>query len=435
MLSLLLLSGIALEIAALLVLSSKVSRGPKFLFTILSLYWFLSFIMRPLIFIYSRDNGVDSAVYDYRIGANEKSFNEILFSIFFGCLIFSISIFLLSIRPRMTQYRQVKIVQDAEYLSLIYICFVFGYASILLEGTALRNPFSKSLTLLVSTIFSAYLWKRSELGFSRKKDFSILLLGAVGTYVLSVSADRSKGVILLPLLVFLSSLRVWKRGRSGTLRLLLASLVALISIQLFSILQTYKLGGVSVSATNRNVEALPWFLSPFLVLVNRFDQFARVTDVYFASDNPMGSYRSWFNYLLSYLQWNPGQGRTTISFGQEWNKLVTNQSILGSRFSNVSLAQGMIGEGLVWSGFVSLILECTAIAVIFIWIGKLLDRGPLSVVFAFGLISNAAVFEMGLVQFSGIFSGSAKILAFLWVAKKFSKFISHNNRREPELEN
>ena len=271
--------------------------------------------------------------------------------------------------------------------------------------------------------------------FFEKKDFSILLVGAVGTLVLSVSAGRSKGIILLPLLVILSTLRVWKRGRSGTLRLFLTPVVVFGTIQLFSKLQAYKLGGVSVNLTNRNVEVLPWFFSPFLVLINRFDQFARVTDVYFASPNPMGSYRSWFNHLLLYLQWNPGQGRTSVSFGQEWNQLVTTHSISGARFSNVSLVQGMIGEGLVWAGFVSLILECVVIAVIFIWIGKLLDRGPLSVVFAFGLISNATVFEMGLVQFSGIFSGSAKILLFLWVAKKFYKFIGRDSRRETEFEN
>ncbi len=422
----LLLFGITLEIVFLLQISKNASRGPRFLFTVLSVFWFLSFIMRPLIFLYSRDNGIDSSIYDARIGQNEKILNEILFSIFLGCLIFCISIFMLSIRQRKVQIHQVKTAQGHDYSTLIYFGFACGYAAILIEGTQLRNPFSKSLTILVTTIFSTYLWKRSELGFSPKKNALILAFGAVGTFLLSFSANNSKGVLLLPLLVFLSSLPVWKKESSSGIKLFLIALATVISIQLFSILQTFKLGEVSVNAANRNVEELPWFLSPFLILVNRFDQFARVTDVYFAGVNPLGSYRSWLTRLILNLQWNPGQGRTSISFGQEWNQLVTNQSVIGARLSKVSLAQGMIAEGLIWSGFISLIVECIAISVIFIWIGRLLERGPLSIVFAFGLIANGSVFEMGLVQFSQIFSGSVKMLAFIWIANIFHTFMRNN---------
>ena len=427
--TILLLFGIALEIAFLLQMSRNVSRGPRFLFTILSVFWFLSFIMRPLIFLYSRNNGFDSSIYDSRIGPNEKILNEILFSIFLGCLIFCISIFMLSTKTRNVQIHQVKIVQDHYYSPLIYFGFACGYAAILIESTQLRNPFSKSLTILVTTIFCTYLWKRIELGFSNKKNALIFLCGAVGTYLLSVSANNSKGVLLLPVIVFLSSLTIWKRERIRGIRLFLIALATVISIQLFSILQRNKLGGVSVNASNRNADELPWFLSPFLILVNRFDQFARVTDVYFAGVNPLGSYRSWFTRLLVNLQWNPGQGRTAISFGQEWNQLVTNQSVPGARLSKVSLGQGMIAEGLIWSGFISLIIQCIAISVIFIWIGRLLERGPLSIVFAFGLIANGSVFEMGLVQFSQILSGSAKMLAFIWVAKVFYKFMRNDKSK------
>ena len=70
-----------------------------------------------------------------------------------------------------------------------------------------------------------------------------------------------------------------------------------------------------------------------------------------------------------------------------------------------------------------------AISVIFIWIGRLLERGPLSIVFAFGLIANGSVFEMGLVQFSQILSGSAKMLAFIWVAKVFYKFMRNDKSK------
>ncbi len=427
MISLLLLFGIALEVTALLILSRNASRGHKFLFFILSLFWFFSFILRPSIFLYSRNKGIDSAVYDYRIGQNERIFNEILFSIFFGCFIFVTSIVIWNLISKTILIQEKKISEEKMYSQMIFFCFVCGYASILIENTAAKNPFSKSLTILVSTVFSAYLWKRNELKFSRGKHVSIFLLGTLGTYLLSVSANNSKGILLLPALVFLSTLPAWKRGRSGTAKLILATCIALGSIQIFSVLQSNKLGVISVTMANKNIDGLPWYFSPFLILVNRFDQLARVSDVYFAEKNALGSYRAWFDRFIANLEWNPGEGRSTISFGQEWNQLVTNQSIPGSRLSNVALAQGMIAEGLVWSGIGSLIFECIAIAMIFIWIGNLLDKSPLSVMFAFGLIANGSVFEMGLVQFSQILSGAVKMLAFLWVVKKFNDFLNRGS--------
>jgi hypothetical protein len=423
----LLFFGIFLEIIALLVFARKANRGHKFLFIVLSMFWYLSFIMRPLIFVYSRNNGIDTAVYDYRIGQNERIFNELLFSIFFGCLIFLMTIAIWRFKSKTNQVEEKEILQNRMSSLLIFSCFACGYAAILIEDTAARNPFSKSLTILVSTVFSAFLWTRIELSFSRAKNVCIFLLGTIGTYILSVSANNSKGILLLPALVFLSTLPVWNIRRRKAARLILAPFIALISIQIFSVLQSNKLGETNVAISNKNVNDLPFFFSPFLILVNRFDQFARVSDVYFAEKQPLGSYRAWFDRFILNLEWNPSQGRSTISFGQEWNLYVTNQSIPGSRLSNVALAQGMIAEGLVWAGFISLIIECIALALIFIWIGKLLDKGPLSVLFAFGIIANGSVFEMGLIQFSQILSGAVKMVAFLWVVKKFHNFLNRSS--------
>jgi hypothetical protein len=56
-------------------------------------------------------------------------------------------------------------------------------------------------------------------------------------------------------------------------------------------------------------------------------------------------------------------------------------------------------------------------SIIFIWVGRSLERGAISLVFAFGLIGNATIFEMGVVQTAGIFSGIMKIILFIWVSK------------------
>ena len=141
----------------------------------------------------------------------------------------------------------------------------------------------------------------------------------------------------------------------------------------------------------------------------------------------VASYKSWVVYLSNKLVWNPNSGRTELSFGQEWNQLVTNQSIPSSRFSNVALAQGMIAEGFIWSGIISLIIECVVFALIFIWLGNLMDGRPINRIFAFGLIANAAIFEMGIVQFSSVLSGAVKIYLFLIVSHKLSGSLRRNS--------
>ena len=73
------------------------------------------------------------------------------------------------------------------------------------------------------------------------------------------------------------------------------------------------------------------------------------------------------------LYWNPLDGRHETSFGKLWNQQVTSVSVPGARFSSVSLAQGMIGEGIIWKGLVSLVIECGLMALIFNLVGKLLD--------------------------------------------------------------
>jgi hypothetical protein len=230
--------------------------------------------------------------------------------------------------------------------------------------------------------------------------------------------NNSKGIILLPLLIYISTLSIWQEKGRKLYKFLFGLFFFLFSIRLFSVLQVSKLGGPEVLAIDNNAAGLPWFLSPFVTLSFRFDQFARIADVHFAASNSLGGIDSWFLYFLNNLMWNPDGGRSAATFGQIWNQLVTNQTIPGARLSDVSLAQGMIAEGLVWSGTASLIVECLILSCVFIWISRLTEKGPLSLVLAFSLLGNAAIFEMGLVQFAADLSGSLKILIFLWFSKK-----------------
>ena len=127
------------------------------------------------------------------------------------------------------------------------------------------------------------------------------------------------------------------------------------------------------------------------------------------------------NSIFIAVQWNPTSGREENSFGHLWNQKVTNVSVPGARFIPVSLAQGMIGEGLIWKGLVSLVVECGLMALIFNLVGKLLDRDFVSAVTALALIGNGTIFESGVVQESAKMSAALKNLLFLVFLKSLFK--------------
>jgi hypothetical protein len=293
-----------------------------------------------------------------------------------------------------------------------------GALAFLVEVTKYQNPFSKSLTPLLTLCFCAFLWKRNEFEITTINEIILITFGSLGTILLSVSRQNSKGILLMPLIVYISTLSFWKVQGLKFGKYLLIFFTFLISIPLFSSLQSHKLGQASLVGAIAQAEKMPWYLSPLLLIAERFDQFARVVDSRLATPGTLGGINSLIKNIFYNLQWNPNSGRTEISFGQQWNQLVTNQTIPSARFSGVSLAQGMIAEGFIWSGFGSLLVECLLISLIFIWIGNLFSRSTISTIFAFGLVGNGAIFETGIVSFSAVFSGSLKLLLFLWISNK-----------------
>lgn len=423
----LLLLGILMDIALLVSIAKKVQGGLKFLLNILSGYWFISFFLRPVIFIYLRDNNIDNKIYDFRIGQSSANFISVMFPIMVGCFFFCLPLILHLIRISKKSKRTETKHLPGDFNWFIIYGISVGYLSMLLEQTSFQNPFSKSLTVLLYSAFSTFLWSSKDLMFSNSKKITIMIFGISGILVLSINSNNSKGVLLMPVVVYISRLDIWKQQGKSAGKFVVGIALTFIFIPIFSILQLNKFGEANINFLARNSDLLPWFLSPFALLADRFDQFARVADAIFAEPNPLGSYKSWVVYLLNKLVWNPNSGRTEPSFGQEWNQLVTNQSIPSSRFSNVALAQGMIAEGFIWSGIISLIIECVVFALIFIWLGNLMDGRLINRIFAFGLIANAAIFEMGIVQFSSVLSGAVKIYLFLIVSHKLSGFLRRNS--------
>jgi len=416
----LLFFGMVINVILLFYVASKSTKGLKLLLYSLSVYWFLSFIIRPAVFIYSRDQQIDSIVYDSRIGQSHSNFISVMSMIVVGCFVFCIPIIVdlsrRGIDNKLTLSSN-NLENSKKIIWVIFFGLSCGVIALLIEVSSFQNPFSKSLISLISISFCVFIWKRKELKLSKKMRSAVVIIGSIGTLFLSFSANNSKGILLTPILVFISTLNIWEEKGLNLKKISFFAFIAALIIPLFSKLQMIKLGTPAATSARNNDELLPWYLSPFLEIANRFDQFARVTDSYFAESRSLGGLQSWILYILNSLKWNPGSGRSESTFGQEWNAFITAQSIPGAQLSNVSLTQGMIAEGYVWVGLRSLILECLIMSIIFIWVGRSLERGAISLVFAFGLIGNATIFEMGVVQTAGIFSGIMKIILFIWVSK------------------
>jgi hypothetical protein len=384
----------------------------------LSAFWFFSFFIRPLIFIYTRNNFISNSIFDARLGQDRQSFVRVMSAILLGCTAFLVPLLIQRRQQLRKNPEPIHFSDQRDYIKLITFCFASGFVSLLIDDSRFRNPFSKSLIPLISMSFLVYIWNRKKLRLTKGNHFLFMLLGCTGTFFLYVAQNNSKGILLTPLLIYIATLPNWRYRQRKIRNLFLGVLISILAIPVFSVLQSYKLGVTGLSEVKSASDSLPWYLSPFVVIADRFDQFARIVDVFFAAPQSLGGFGSWGKYLAKSFEWNPSTGRSDLSFGQQWNQLVTNQSIPGTRLSDVSLAQGMIGEGLIWSGFNSLILECSIFSLIFIWIGKLLDRGPLSNLVAFGLIGNAVIFESGLVSFAATASATVKAFLFVFVLKR-----------------
>jgi hypothetical protein len=412
---------VLIQVIFLLLVSSKMPHGFKLVFGILSAYWFLSYVLRPIFYLYSNSRGISSKIYDQRIANTEDSFSRIMILILIGNSIFCLFVYgasRISQRNRNRVSRSSKFEDPKEVIRIIRYGLSIGFISLLVEQTQYQNVFSKSLFPLFLTSFCAYIWKRDQLKIEKRNDYFLIVGGFLTTAGVSFLDNNSKGVIITPVVLIIFR-HLEKRFHNQKLRYTGSmSLMVIGSIPVFNFLQERKLGQTSIQAANQYSENLPWFMSPFLTILQRFDQFSRVTDAYFSVDHPLGSYANWLKLVVSNLEWNPLSGRTASSFGQIWNQIVTNQSIAGARFSKVSLAQGPIAEGYVWNGIFSMVLECIIVVLIFIIVSRALDGRILSVLFGLGVIGNGRIFENGTIGIAATTTSTLKFVLFIYVISK-----------------
>ena len=409
-----------LEALFLIYLTRGMHIGFKFLFNMLAIYWIISFFLRPVFYLLTNSRDLTSFINDSRLRQNPGGFGVIMSLVIIGNAIFCAVLLMYSKRPKKYQVfgHESSPISSSETLSALKFGLIIGIVSLFLENTQFQNPFSKSLFPLIYVTFCSYIWMRPDLTVSKPFDFGMFIAGTSGTLFISIVDNNSKGVILMPVLIFIIRVLSKKMDIRRRNFVLLIIPLAFIAIPIFNRLQENKLGSIALKLANLNSEKLPGFMSPFLPLLQRFDQFARVGDAYFANQHTLGSFFSWWKFIIQSLQWNPSSGRSELSFGQIWNQQVSNQSIYGSRFSNVSLAQGPIAEGYVWNGVTSMLIECAIVALIFVVVGRFLAGSVYGVMFAFGVIGNGRLFENGTVALAAGISSALKFVLFILIFSK-----------------
>ena len=406
---------VVISTAVLISIARKSTFGVKFFLILLSGYWILGYIAGPILFLFARTFELNSKFLDERLLFSAYDFRDAMLPILFGSVVFCITLIL---QLRVSRFNKKPALKTDDFLAdswIIPYALTTAFFAQLLEFTIYRNPVSKSLTGMLLPVFCAFIWKRKELKFSSTKILFIVLMGGTGTIILSIESAISKGTLILPLVVYVWTLPIWKEAKSNHRKFGYSLFFIYVTFQLFSLVQKVKLGKVADNLLKTNSDLFPLFFRPFLTLADRFDAFPRVVDSLYARGQ-LGGITSWVKYIVDSLIWNPVRGRDESSFGSVWNQLITEQSIRGSKASSVSLAQGMIGEGYIWSGFLSLTMTCVALAFIFVWIGRLIEKGLVSIIFAFTVVGNGSLFETGLVGFATLFSGAVKILLFLWIS-------------------
>lgn len=392
--------------------ASKSDKSVKFLISILSIYWLLSFVLRPLIFLISKSLNIATSSYDSRLAANPQLVMHALLQCFIGTLVFLGTFFYISrLKYKNPMRDDITVSTKTDFLMLNF-GLIAGLVSLTIEYSDLRNPITKSLAASSSVFFYVLLWKRDFYGVSNAGKICSYSLGILDVLATSIFLQNSKGVILFPILIF--AYRNWQflYIKLSTLAKLRLVLIGILGVGFFNFLQLRKLGEVAFSQSTKYGDSLPWNLNYLLPISERFDSFARIVDANMAGVGVLGNSLDWFKYVVSALFWNPGSGRLEMGFGQLWNSEVTNLSIHDSYKSAVSLAPGIIAEGYIWSGYSSLIVECLLMALVFRVLSKGMERGILSCVLALGTIGNGTLFEAGIVSVSYKFTEAIKISMF-----------------------
>jgi hypothetical protein len=420
-----------ISIILLVIIAFKSSLELRFLLLVTSAYWFLNFILHPALTLLSSSSGVATIASDSRLSANLFLARDALQAAVIGCLIFLTSVAILTKVPRRKRIYTLNN-HSVSPTHMLVILAIIGSIALFIEQTTFANIFSKSLVSLASINFSVFLWIRKDIVIPFKAECFLTLVGFGDLFVLYSRTNYSKGVILTPILIFIYRLEIWNLKRNRISRFIFFVILILSFGYLFNLLQAFKLGETFSTAATVGSTQFPAFLLVLLPIAQRFDQFPRIIDAQLSTDANFHGFSSWLNEIWKSFSWNPGSGRVDSTFGQIWNIQITGQSVPSAKFSNVSLAQGFVSDGILWNGYFSLIIESFIFAFLYIALSRQLTGNLRSIYLVFSLISNGALFESGSVALVALLSNTLKIFLTIMTIEYFLK---KDNRNKPIFNN
>lgn len=398
---------------------AKSNRSTVFLVLISVSYWFLNYFLHPVLFIISNSLNIATSINEVRIDPNSAQFNELLAQIVLGTLVFCTTLYLFLRKSPNSVDKFKSEISPKKKFYIINLGILASMTSLIIENTDLQNPVTKALAPSASTFYSVFLWKKDSVIKSKAQKYVTHVLGIFSLLITSSSLGNAKGVLLLPAAILMYRMLTLLPQQSRLLKSIIVLPLMIFGVAIFNLLQTRKLGQVVILQNTRYGDTLPWNLGFFLPVSQRFDQFPRLVDANIAGVGTLGGYYEWLVYFIRSFIWNPTTGRVERSFGQLWNSEVTNLSIKNAIKSDVSFAPGMIAESYIWGGLYSLIIGCSVMAVVFIMVANLLERGILFAILGMGIIGNGTLFEAGVISFGYKLTESFKIFLFTWIISLF----------------
>lgn len=340
-------------VAVLLILLAGLARGATPVLKVIligqAIYWGISYVVRPLFLLLFQPNPpVPDGISDPRLagGGYAGNLEDVLGPVVFGLASYLFVMLLLRKfylgRPGVSQ-----LVQLAPYYSptTYYLaCFGIGWLFRISHVGGLENGIVATFELLALVGVGGIITRTRRLdGHAPVFLISLMVLSEVVWTLASASKTPIIAAVVFLAIRFASE--GWTKQRTA-----LVLVAGVVLVGGFSTFQSYKLSAVTGEVVDSFQQSdYPAFVRPFLGVVQRFDQFAAVTDAVFAGPE-------------SWLGGTEVASKIAVSFvpklfvadkenaGALWNLEVRTQSVPNAQFSAVSLAEGFIAEGYVLGG-------------------------------------------------------------------------------------
>jgi hypothetical protein len=356
-----------------------------------------------------------------KLGSNQNLLEQAFLMNIIGIGSFGVTILLFS-RIAKTRKSQSKYsidssvnyeVSNNNWYKLNILGSLISLIAIVLEDSEFRNPISKSLQAVGLTTLCLLIWNRNK-EIKRSRWYKVSIIASLPVFILLiVTSNFSKGALFTPLVIFLLASRLWRESNNGK-KVLISILTLYVFTFIFSYIQDIKLGNELTQNINNVAADLPVLIAPFAFIAYRFDGLRSAVEALLAGNGSFGNFESFIQILKTNVLWQPGSGRTDITYGQLWNLKITAQTIPYAQYSKVSLSQSMAADGWIWAGIIGVIAFSIIYALFVLLLGNLLESSSLKQIFGFAILSIPLTFETGLISLLGSISNGIKVLLFLF---------------------